>query len=59
VDPGGRPAWIELPTVPERLAEICLNGERSETTNPSLEELLQALDKIEKLALSKGELGNC
>ena len=27
--------------------------------NPTLEELLQVVDEIERLALSKGELGNC
>ena len=36
VDPGGRPAWVELPPDPEGLAEICLDGERSEVINPTL-----------------------
>ncbi|MDP8950903.1 MAG: hypothetical protein M3N18_01475 [Actinomycetota bacterium] len=59
VDPGGRPAWFELPPDPERLAEICLDGRRSESANPSLEELLRTLDETERLTRTKGELSNC
>jgi hypothetical protein len=59
VDPGGRPAWVELPPDPERLAEICLDGERSEVINPALEELLSVVDETEKLTRTRRELGDC
>jgi hypothetical protein len=59
VDPGSRPAWVELPPDPERLAEICLDGERSEVINPALEELLSVVDETERLARTKRELGDC
>ena len=36
VDLGGRPAWIELPPDPDKLAEICVDGQHSEATNPAL-----------------------
>ncbi len=59
VDPGGRPAWIELPPDPGQLAEICLDGEHSKAINPALEELLSVVDETEKLARTKRELGDC
>jgi hypothetical protein len=59
VDPGGRPAWVELPPDPERLAEICLDGERSEVINPALDELLSLVDETERLARTKREQGYC
>ncbi len=60
VDPGGRPAWIELPPDPAKLAEICLDGERTKTVNPALGELLSLLDEAERLAQTKKrELGDC
>jgi hypothetical protein len=59
VDPGGRPAWVELPPDPERLAEICLDGERSEVINPAPDELLSVVDETERLARTKRELGYC
>jgi hypothetical protein len=59
VDPNGRPAWFELPLDPERLAEICIDGQRSETANPTLEELLRVIDETERLLLTKHDVGNC
>jgi hypothetical protein len=59
VDLGGRPAWIELPPDPNRLAEICIDGQRSEAGNPALEDLLSVLDETERLARTKRELGDC
>lgn len=59
VEPAGRPAWFELPPNPDRLAKICLDGERSEASNPNLEDLLWVLDETERLALTKQHLGNC
>ncbi len=59
VDLGGRPAWIELPPDPNRLAEICVDGERSEAVNPALQDLLSVLDETERLARTKRKLGDC
>ncbi len=59
VDPNGRLAWFELPPDPGRLAEICLDGQRSEVANPSLEKLLSVVDETERLINTKPELGNC
>jgi hypothetical protein len=44
----GRPAWFELPPAPDKLAEICVDGQRSEAFNLALEELLSVLDETEK-----------
>jgi hypothetical protein len=59
VEPNSRPAWFELPPTPDRLAEICVDGERSRATNPTLEEVLRVLDETERLARTKQHLGNC
>jgi hypothetical protein len=59
VDPSGRPAWFNLPPDPNRLAEICLDGQRAETANPALEELLRVVDETEKLIRKKPDPGNC
>lgn len=59
VDPNGRPAWVTLPHDPEQSAEICLNGRRSETANPALEELHRVLDETERLLRTKPEARNC
>ena len=59
VDPGGRPAWVELPPDPEKLAKFCIDGRRSERANPALSELLQAVDKAEELVHIKGGPGDC
>lgn len=44
---------------PERLAEICIDGQSFETTNPALDELLSVVDETERLARTKRELGDC
>jgi len=59
VDLGGRPAWIQLPPDPNKLAEICVDGQHSETPNPALEGLLSILDETKRLARAKRKLGNC
>lgn len=59
VQPNGRPAWFELPPVPDRSAEICVDGEHSQIPNPALEELLRVVDETERLARTKQYLGNC
>ena len=58
-DPNGRPAWFELPPDPGRLAEICLDGQRSEVANPALEKLLSAVDETERRINAKPDPGNC
>jgi hypothetical protein len=59
VQPNGRPAWFELPPVPDQSAEICVDGEHSQIPNPALEELLRVVDETERLARTKQYLGNC
>jgi hypothetical protein len=59
IDLGGRPAWVELPPNPNKLAEICIDGQQSETSNPALEDLLSVLDETERLARTKRQLGDC
>lgn len=55
----GRPAWVELPPDPGRSAKLCLDGQRSETANPALEELLRVVDDTERLIRTKPGSGNC
>jgi len=48
--PGARGAWVHIPTEEdlsedERLANICLDGERWRTDGPPLAELLEVLDE--------------
>ena len=57
VEPAGRPAWLELPPNPDRLAKICVDGERSEASNPALEDLLWVLNETERMALTNQRLG--
>jgi hypothetical protein len=59
VDLGGRPAWVELPPDPDKLAEICIDGQHSMAFNPALKDLLSVLDETEKLARTKRKLGDC
>ena len=59
VEPGGSPAWVELPPNPERLAEFCIDGQSFKIANPALEELLQTIDETERLTHTKGHLSNC
>jgi hypothetical protein len=49
VDPGGRPAWVELPLHPTRPARVCVGGHYSESSNPTLEVLLRVVDEVEEL----------
>ena len=49
VDPGGRPAWVELPVDPTRPARACVGGRYSESRNPLLDELLSIIDDVERL----------
>ena len=58
--PGGRGAWVEIPTDEEatydkRLAQVCLDGEHWETEGPSLAELVAVLDRTQE-RLREGDL---
>ena len=44
---GARLAWVELSLDPTRPTKISLGGRRSESTNPTLEELLAVMDEAE------------
>ena len=62
--PAGSGAWVHVPTDDakgdeERLAEICLDGERWKTKGPPLSELLAVIDGAQK-RLREGSLsGSC
>ena len=57
--PTGSGAWVHIPTdeatEDERLAEICLDGERWRTDGPQLSELLAIIDEAHE-RLRKGTL---
>ena len=59
VDPNSRPAWVELPLDPDQITGICLNGEYSESTNPTLEEILRVVDETERLLRTEPDPRNC
>ena len=42
-------SWVRLSPDPNRTSEIYLGGKRRESLNPSLEELLSALEETERL----------
>ena len=49
VDPDGRLAWVELSIDPTRPTRVCVGGRYSESSNPTLEVLLAAIDEVEEL----------
>ena len=58
--PGSRGAWVEIPTEDgakddERLAQICLDGERWMTEGPPLREILEVIDETRE-RLREGRL---
>jgi F420-dependent methylenetetrahydromethanopterin dehydrogenase len=57
VDPGGRPAWVVLPTDPTRPARICVGGRYAEQANPTVEVLLGIVDVVEE-QLTEAEDGD-
>jgi hypothetical protein len=59
VDPGGRPAWVELSLETFQPAKVCVGGRYSERTNPTLDMLLGVIDEVEELLLTNEELGGC
>jgi hypothetical protein len=56
VDPGGRPAWVVLPTHPTRPARICVRGRYSEQANPTVEVLVGIVDEVEERLAEGGDL---
>ena len=46
-------AWVVLSPYPERPSKICVEGERRELLNPSLEDLIAVVDETERLVIGK------
>jgi hypothetical protein len=59
VDPGGRSAWLEIPTEPTRSAKLYLNRVYWEEANPGKAELLWAVDETESFLRARGDLESC
>jgi hypothetical protein len=62
--PGGRGAWVQVPTDDgadgeERLARMCLEGERWETEGPTLGEILDVVDEMRRRLRERGLTGTC
>ena len=62
--PAGSGAWVHIPTDDgmgdeERLAEICLDGERWRTDGPPLSELLAVIDETQELMRDGSLTGSC
>ena len=62
--PGGRGAWVQVPTDDgadgeERLARMCLEGERWDTEGPTLGEILYVVDEMRRRLLERGLTGTC
>ena len=55
-DLAGRVAWIELPPEPDRAARVRLGDRRFEMDNPSLESVLEVVDKAELLLRNNSNL---
>ena len=51
-----RVAWIELPPEPDRAARVRLGDRRFEMDNPSLESVLEVIDKAELLLRNNSNL---
>ena len=45
-------AWVELSVDPHQSSKFCVSGRRWESLNPSLEELLDVVEEVERLLLS-------
>jgi F420-dependent methylenetetrahydromethanopterin dehydrogenase len=59
VDPGGRMAWVELSVDPTQPSKICVGGRYSESTNPTLEALLEVIDEVEELIQANNHIRGC
>jgi hypothetical protein len=45
----GRLSWIQLSVDPNQPSLMCVDGNQWESLNPSLEELLEAIDETERV----------
>ena len=45
----GRLSWIQLSLDPNQLSMMCVDGQQWQSLNPSLEELLDAVDEAERV----------
>ena len=59
VDPGNRAAWVTLSDEPDEPSEFCLDGQRSGSANPGIEDLLEIIDETEELVRTGRDLGGC
>jgi hypothetical protein len=62
--PGGRGAWVQVPTDDgtegeERLARMCLEGERWNTEGPTLGEILFVVDETQRRLRERRLAGTC
>ena len=62
--PGGRGAWVQVPTDDgtdgeERLAQLCLEGERWDTEGPTLGEILDVVDEMRRRLRERRLAGTC
>jgi len=62
--PGGRGAWVQVPTDDEadddeRLARLCLEGERWNTEGPTLGEILDVVDETRRRLRERRLAGTC
>ena len=62
--PGGRGAWVQVPTDDgagddERLAQLCLEGERWNTEGPTLGEILDVVDETWRRLRERGLAAAC
>ena len=62
--PGGRGAWVQVPTNDgadgeERLARMCLEGERWDTEGPTLGEILFVVDETRRRLRERRLAGTC
>ena len=62
--PGGRGAWVQVPTDDgadgeERPARMCLEGERWDTEGPTLEAILDVIDETSRRLRETGLAGTC
>jgi F420-dependent methylenetetrahydromethanopterin dehydrogenase len=52
-------AWVEIPVDPIRPTKICVGGRYSESTNPTLDVLLEVIDEVEELIQRLGDPRGC
>ena len=62
--PGGRGAWVQVPTDDgvdddERLARLCLEGERWDTEGPTLGEILFVVDETRRRLRERDLTATC